>query len=308
MKCGFWMYTPGERSENFENDIRDGVMALAMGDIPDLSGLSAKQIAARMRKNRGNCGSYEGIGAYTVKFRDMPIGDIVFVKQGYDRLIGVGRVVGEYRPMPERGDGTFIHTRRVDWLNVNVNSRKRFNFAQRAFYSITEEFAKELMAACKISSKEVVNEEFDSRIQAEDIMRPTKCRGGQAQYRAALLKKWNSRCAVTGITELELLRASHVKPFKVCRKDERYDVNNGLILAAHVDALFDSGLITFADDGAIVISSKISKETITQLRLTGLSLSHLNPQLRRYLVWHRKTIYKQGATGSGPVDTAAVTQ
>lgn len=294
MKCGYWMYTPGERSENFENDLRDGVIALAMGDIPDLSGLSAKQISAIMRRNRGNCGSYEGIGAYAVKFRDMPIGDIVFVKQGYDRLIGVGRVVGEYRPMPERGDGTFIHTRRVDWLNVNVNSRKRFHFAQRAFYSIKEETAKELMAVCKISSEDVVEEDFDCHIQAEDGMRPTKCRGGQAQYRAALLRKWNRRCAVTGITELELLRASHVKPFKVCRKDERYDVNNGLILAAHIDALFDSGLITFADDGAIVISSKISKETIKQLRLTGLSLPHLNPQLRRYLAWHRKTIYKRG--------------
>ncbi len=293
MKCGYWMYTPGDGAFNFENDVSDGVIALAMDDIPDLRGLTAKQIAAQMSANRNYDASYERIGAYAVRFRDMPIGDIVFVKKGRDRLIGVGRVVGAYRPMDDRPCGFFIHTRKVEWLNVNVNSRKRFHFAEMAFYSIKEEFAKELMAACKISPGVVTEEEFDSHIQAEDVMRPTKCRGGQAQYRAALLRKWNRRCVVTGITELELLRASHIKPFKACRKDERYDVNNGLILAAHIDALFDSGLITFNDDGAITISPKISKETIKQLRLAGLSLPPLNPKLRRYLAWHRENVYER---------------
>ena len=67
-----------------------------------------------------------------------------------------------------------------------------------------------------------------------------------------------------------------------------------LILAAHIDALFDSGLITFDDAGAIAISSKTSQETIKRLRLTGLSLPRLNPQLRRYLAWHRENVYKRG--------------
>jgi putative restriction endonuclease len=31
-------------------------------------------------------------------------------------------------------------------------------------------------------------------------------------------------------------------------------VHNGLLLAAHFDALFDRGLISFADDGSLLLS------------------------------------------------------
>jgi hypothetical protein len=36
---------------------------------------------------------------------------------------------------------------------------------------------------------------------------------------------------------------------------ERLDVFNGLLLAVHLDAAFDAALISFADDGALMISA-----------------------------------------------------
>lgn len=48
----------------------------------------------------------------------------------------------------------------------------------------------------------------------------------------------------------ELLRTSHTKPWADCDTDaELLDVLNGLPLASHLDAAFDRGFITVADDG-----------------------------------------------------------
>src|ERR1700730_15635390 len=41
-------------------------------------------------------------------------------------------------------------------------------------------------------------------------------------------------------------------------EQERLDPENGILLAAHIDALFDRGLITFLDDGAMLISKRVS--------------------------------------------------
>jgi putative restriction endonuclease len=79
-------------------------------------------------------------------------------------------------------------------------------------------------------------------------------------FREALLSYWGGRCAVTGVTEPRLLRASHIKPWAKCETDaERLDVYNGLLLAAHLDAAFDVGLISFSDEGAILFSSQFTQ-------------------------------------------------
>ena len=80
-------------------------------------------------------------------------------------------------------------------------------------------------------------------------------RVGQDVFRAALMDYWGGRCAITGCAEPLLLRASHIKPWARCATDaERLDVKNGLLLAAHLDAAFDAGLIDFDAAGQIRFS------------------------------------------------------
>ena len=67
----------------------------------------------------------------------------------------------------------------------------------------------------------------------------TLARIGQGGFRDALMTIWERSCAVTSLTCPELLRASHVKPWSHSSRRERLDPNNGLLLAAHLDALFD---------------------------------------------------------------------
>jgi putative restriction endonuclease len=41
-----------------------------------------------------------------------------------------------------------------------------------------------------------------------------------------------------GLTTRALLRASHIKPWSQSTDSERLDPANGILLAAHIDALF----------------------------------------------------------------------
>ena len=84
---------------------------------------------------------------------------------------------------------------------------------------------------------------------------------GQDIFRDTLMDLWLKRCAVTGLDQPELLRASHMKPWADCLNNaERLNPYNGLLLAAHWDAAFDRGLVTFEDDGRSRLSEMLSEE------------------------------------------------
>ena len=72
-----------------------------------------------------------------------------------------------------------------------------------------------------------------------------KARIGQGKFREQLLAKYGS-CIISGIDLSKVLVASHIKPWAVSTNEERVSVNNGLLLSATYDRLFDSGLITFS--------------------------------------------------------------
>ena len=119
-------------------------------------------------------------------------------------------------------------------------------------------------------------------------------RVGQDLFRAGLLDYWEGRCAASGLAVPELLRASHIKPWAACASDaERLDVYNGLLFAPHLDAAFDCGFITVADDGMIVVSDKLDADARTTLGLDrarclrGITDSH-----RGYLSYHRSSVFR----------------
>lgn len=125
-------------------------------------------------------------------------------------------------------------------------------------------------------------------------------RVGQDLFRKGLIEYWEGRCAITGLSVVELLRASHIKPWAACDTDaERLDVFNGLLLAPHLDAAFDKGFITVGGDGVVQVSPRIGAEDRSILRLNApmemrtLATAHLG-----YLEWHRAHLFDR--LGSGP--------
>ncbi|MCB1504344.1 MAG: HNH endonuclease [Hyphomicrobiaceae bacterium] len=115
-------------------------------------------------------------------------------------------------------------------------------------------------------------------------------RVGQSIFRDALMEYWGGACAVLGVAEPRLLRASHIKPWAECETDaERLDVYNGLLLAAHLDAAFDAFLISFDDDGRIIFSDTLTESDRIALGLSSdLRLAKVAPSHLPRLAWHRE--------------------
>lgn len=110
---------------------------------------------------------------------------------------------------------------------------------------------------------------------------------GQDVFRDSLMRYWGGRCPLTGITEPELLRASHIVPWAECESDaERLDVHNGLLLSALWDAAFDRGLVSFNDAGEPLHAPNLSAFARQQLRWSGQLT--LTDDHRHRLAHHRR--------------------
>ena len=121
-------------------------------------------------------------------------------------------------------------------------------------------------------------------------------RVGQDIFRDRLMDYWQRKCPLTRIADPDLLRASHIKPWKCCESDaERLDVHNGLLLSALWDAAFDMGLVTFDDNGIPLFSNRLSPAARIALQFSAPV--HLTDQHRIQLDWHRFHVFRRDTIG-----------
>lgn len=94
---------------------------------------------------------------------------------------------------------------------------------------------------------------------------------------------------MTGVGIPEVLRASHAKPWKDCRSGkERLDPYNGFLLSADLDALFDKFLISFDQQGKILISDKLNKAELRALGIVEeMKLRFIRSEHLPYLEYQR---------------------
>lgn len=118
-------------------------------------------------------------------------------------------------------------------------------------------------------------------------------RRGHGTYRRNL-ENFEKCCRITGVSNLDHLRASHIKPWRISTTFEKLDGNNGLLLSPHVDHLFDRGYISFSDEGKILVSDFADQDTIEKwgIDLTATVGSFRSEQLP-YLAFHRESIFKR---------------
>lgn len=115
---------------------------------------------------------------------------------------------------------------------------------------------------------------------------------GQGQFRKDLVSKYGGRCPITGIEQDQLLVASHIKPWKVCTNAERLDSKNGILLSALVDRLFDKGLVSFSDDGKVIVSPRLSTSDIAKCGIEQWQQLQLTDQGKIYMAYHRAVEFK----------------
>jgi predicted HNH restriction endonuclease len=119
-----------------------------------------------------------------------------------------------------------------------------------------------------------------------------KSRTGQGALRNQLLKKYGCKCCICGLSMTELLVASHIIEWKDSTDDEKTDHDNGLLLCAQHDALFDKHLISFDKKGRIVISKLAKEEEYPKLCINKDIAIKLYGKNATYLEKHREKLMK----------------
>ena len=114
---------------------------------------------------------------------------------------------------------------------------------------------------------------------------------GQAAYRKSVLHRWKFACAVTGYTKHEILIASHIVPWRLANNNERLDVHNGILLSPTYDALFDQHLISFENNGKIILSDTLKASDYHRIGISGREMiKNLSLENHDYLNRHRSEL------------------
>jgi len=166
--------------------------------------------------------------------------------------------------------------------NMYSNSLKQF----RSYRTTLIETEAVNQAAIDI----IANDTNISDTERESLI---KSRIGQGSFRSALLKKYHGTCIVTGITLKNLLIASHIKPWAVSTNAERLSTENGLLLSANYDRLFDGGLISFDNNRKILVSRYIDDENIKRLNLMDEVVANISfsTEMKHNLEYHRDVVF-----------------
>lgn len=168
--------------------------------------------------------------------------------------------------------------------SMGVASSSKGSFGVTRKYWVTDDVSEVL---AKSQEQDVMGDAMLTQTQKSQII---LARIGQGAFRKKLIKHWGE-CSATGCSQIDILKASHIKPWSESSNTERLDVYNGLLLNPNLDALFDKGYVSFDEEGKILISPYISDKDREILKCSAELKVKLSPQHFKYLAWHREHLY-----------------
>ena len=170
-------------------------------------------------------------------------------------------------------------------------SSKALKAVNTVFYKTPSSNEAKIQERAKKAEK--IEQEINSlHVEGKEKEAVVKVRVNQGEFRNRLLKKYG-KCCLCGVSNPTLLRAGHIKPWCVSEPDEKLDENNGLLLCPNHDLLFDSGLISFEDTGAIMISDELkSIDRILMNIHEDMKIKGISEKQSEYLAYHRENVYQ----------------
>ena len=134
---------------------------------------------------------------------------------------------------------------------------------------------------------EFLTERRELQEATTETEKSVKVRLKQAKFRRNVIEVCQSTCIVTGVNYEPVLIASHIKSWKDSDDKERVDGHNGLLLAPHIDNLFDKHLISFSPAGTILIAPRVPKSLFKSWHIDLTQTYSFTEQQRNYLKVHR---------------------
>jgi 5-methylcytosine-specific restriction protein B len=114
----FWTLSAGEGGRWWPEFHKEGIIGIGWERTSDLTKFrnreDLRQKMLELWPEQEGAQTNDSLACWQFA-REMKPGDIVFAKQGQTKLLGVGRITGDYSFVPERP--TFRHVRKVEWLS-----------------------------------------------------------------------------------------------------------------------------------------------------------------------------------------------
>jgi putative restriction endonuclease len=195
----------------------------------------------------------------------------------------------KYSPLQKNGNGL----QSVYLANVpSALANALIEIIGEEFYSSLAELQGEIQPVALSEAAEIA-------IQGRTDIGPTqieqlvKSRRGQGRFRANVRLN-ELGCRVTGVTDPARLRASHIKPWVKSDDTEKLHGCNGLLLSPHIDHLFDQGMISFLDNGDLMISDCLDRTVLQRWGIPEvLNVKPFNKEQSEFLAYHRNSVFKK---------------
>lgn len=177
----------------------------------------------------------------------------------------------------------FKENREIEALEHIILNKKKGNIKNGTWVKDT---AKEIFIQFNTTNSTIKTVENINEVERKVLM---NFRIQQSKFRKDLILHWEG-CSITNCRNTKLLIASHIKPYSQSTEEEKYDINNGLLLTPTFDKLFDLNLITFSEKGDIIISSDLDSDDLNNLGIKGnekLNMNKITHSSLNYLAYQR---------------------
>ena len=301
---GGYLWSPranrnGDRNQFYENMrlVEPGDLVFSFCDtrIRQVGTVSARAVPCQKPAEFGSAGDYWSTEGWLVGIQWEAVNDPIRPKEHIEHIRPF--LAQKYAPLTKDGNGLqSVYLAEVtpemafwllDKMGIEANNHS-------ALVQEPAELAQVNAVEAAIESQIKNNTDIDATTKAALV----QARRGQGRFRRNV-ESFEPGCRITGVTDRRLLRASHIKPWRVCETNhERLDGNNGLLLTPTFDALFDAGYISFADDGGLLVGNAIADD---QLKAIGLGNSNnvmkgaFSQEQAAYLAYHRKILFSRNA-------------
>ena len=281
------------RSHYYDNmrETRPGdvVVSYANAKISYYGIVSDSPISAPKPDEFGKVGENWSKDGWLVPVLWMPLGSPFRPKDHIDRIRP--HLPVKYAPIRKTGDGNQgAYLCSID-KSLHEVLKQLGGFDPQKYVAETEIIDNEQIVD-KIEDK--IQKDIEATLDQTEAQALINARKGQGVFRRNV-EKIESRCRVTGLENKHLLIASHVKPWRACEtSNERLDGSNGLLLAPHVDWLFDKGFLSFEQDGKPIVSSTLDNKTVECLglkRVLDRNVGTFSENQEFYLNYHRDNVF-----------------
>lgn len=292
---GGFLWSPKTRSDGGRNQFYENMKDVSPGDVIfsfcdtriKAIGVASSTVQTAPKPDFGVAGINWSKEGWLVPVEFQELTNVIRPKDHIELISA--HLPEKYSPLQRNGNG----------LQSVYLARISEAMAQQLIELIGSEYHSTLIGLIGKGEIESINDDvFENAIKGRtDINATTKSqlinsRLGQGLFKTNVRLNENA-CRVTGVSDPQHLRASHIKPWRLSNDIEKLHGCNGLLLAPHIDHLFDSGFISFTDEGELLVSPQLNREILKTWGVSKKNVGNFNLEQSKFLQFHRTNIFKK---------------